>query len=561
MHVPRLHIPASAILIVTLIASVTSAGSAATLWPSSVLFTNTVASSAVGGGAYFIRPGNSAPLPGDCDDKQIFNSNRSESWIAVKPGTDDLVGTSKFFVDKWSTFYNFHLGSYTILGGGTSISNNQVQGYDCISTGTQEMPPSWTNNTDPNVEFDTKGRAYQVTLPFNAYWVNLHPNAAIMVSYTDDMGAHWVTGNGGKPLETSPNASALQFGHVEDKQFITVNHIPGDLYQDHVYAVWSVFNGSSVDLRVSVSRDRGQTFSRYKSFVSPSVAGAARYYVQPSIDANGDLYIAFVGSDKKLNSSVGTIYVAKSTDDAETFTFSKVVSGVGIIPTCCLPNTTFRDGILESFVASPTHAGHLYVAYEEWDFANGQMDVKFTQSTNGGASWSAPVKVNDNSESASLGYTDQFQPTVAAGPGGAVAIAFYDRRAACPSDPSVLAADVGRTNFCIDVTLQAYKDKGSGAKAILGNARITEFTWDPMNPDQKVDGIGQMACAAHRDPCTSNAFIGDYFGLAISGANIYALFVSTHYPSATVKADGGGNVYYQEAVLAKVPRSAYGARY
>ena len=30
------------------------------------------------------------------------------------------------------------------------------------------------------------------------------------------------------------------------------------------------------------------------------------------------------------------------------------------------------------------------------------------------------------------------QPSVAAGPDGAVAVAFYDRRAACPADPSVL---------------------------------------------------------------------------------------------------------------------------
>jgi hypothetical protein len=564
MHAPRLLIPASvAVLVVTLIASVTSAGSAATLWSSSVAFTNTVASSPVGGGAYFIRPGNTAPRPGDCDSKQVFNSNRSETWIAVKPGTEDLVGTSKFFVDKWSTFYNFHLGSYTILGGGASITNNQVQGYDCISTGTQDMPPSWTNNTDPNVEFDTTGRAYQVTLPFNAYWVNLRPNGAIMVSYSDDMGAHWRTGNGGRPLETSPNASALQFGHVEDKQFITVNHIPGNRYQDHVYAVWSVFNGDSVDLRISVSRDRGATFSRYKSFVSPSLAGAARYYVQPSIDAKGDLYIALAGSDKKLFSGRASLYVAKSTDDAETFTFSKAVTNVGVMPGCCLPNTTFRDGIIESFVASPTHSGHVYMAYEEWDFANGQMDVKFTQSTNGGATWSTPVKVNDNPESAALTYTDQFQPTVAAGPGGAVAIAFYDRRAVCPSDPSVRSQDVGRANFCIDVTLQAYKDTGTaaGATPVLANVRITDATWDPMNPDQKVGGLGQMACAAHRDPCTERAFIGDYFGLAISGGNIYALFVSTHYPSTTVKADDGGNVYYQEAVLAKVARTEFGAGY
>jgi hypothetical protein len=73
-------------------------------------------------------------------------------------------------------------------------------------------------------------------------------------------------------------------------------------------------------------------------------------------------------------------------------------------------------------------------------------------------------------------------------------------------------------------------------------------------------GLGQLACAAHTDPCTSNVFIGDYFGLAISAGNIYGLFVSTHYPS-TVNADEGGPVYYQQQVLAKVPRSTFGGGY
>jgi hypothetical protein len=39
---------------------------------------------------------------------------------------------------------------------------------------------------------------------------------------------------------------------------------------------------------------------------------------------------------------------------------------------------------------------------------------------------------------------------------------------------------------------------------------------------------------------------------------VYALFVSTHYPSS-VRADEGGRVYYQQQVLATVARSAFGA--
>ena len=157
------------------------------------------------------------------------------------------------------------------------------------------MPPSWTDVTDPNVAFDTKGRVYQTTLPFNAFWgkSTLHPDGAIDVSYSDDMGQHWVKGNGGQDLEQSPNASARQAGHVEDKQWIAVNDIAGNKYQDHVYAMWSVFNTSTTKIRIAVSRDRGQTFSKPVTVTAPSQTGVSNTYIYPSVDAAGTLYIAF----------------------------------------------------------------------------------------------------------------------------------------------------------------------------------------------------------------------------------------------------------------------------
>ena len=174
--------------------------------------------------------------------------------------------------------------------------------------------------------------------------------------------------------------------------------------------------------------------------------------------------------------------------------------------------------------------------------------------------WSAPIAVNDNVDALAV-PTDQFQPSIAAGPGGAVAVAFYDRRSACLSDPSVLPADAGRTNFCIDVSLQAYKDMGSGAVSVGANRRLTQYAWDPEQPAQHLGGLSQYPCAGARDPCPSGrGFIGDYFGLVVSAKSIYALFVSTHYPSG-VTADEGGRVYYQQQVLASVPRSSFGTGY
>ncbi len=514
--------------------------------------TNAVASSPTTGGGYPVPAGSRVPLAGTCRPGP-FDANHSESWIAVKPGTEDLVGSSKFFFDKFSTFYMFYLGAYQIPNG-TPSGNNQIQGYDCVSTGTQDMPPSWTDTTDPNLDFDTKGRVYQTMLPFNSFFdaTKLHPDGEIDVSFSDDLGQHWVKGNGGKALEAPNNASAKQLGHVEDKQWIAVNHIVGNVNQDHVYAAWSVFNGLATKVRMAVSRDRGVTFDKAVTISPPSQVGPAVTFVYPEIDAAGFLYVAVVSFPPNGGSS--TIFVTRSIDDGQTFSPFVAVATPSLIPTAGLPNTRFRDGITESFAASPTQPGHLYLTYEDWDTTLGQMDVKFTQSTDGGFTWSTPVKVNDNVDAPGV-PTDQFQPSVAAGPGGAVAVAFYDRRQACPSDSSILPADAERTNFCIDVSLQAYKDGGSGAGQVGGNARITNFTWDPEQPGQHLGGLSQYPCAGARDPCpTGRGFIGDYFGLTVSNKNVYGLFVSTHYPS-DVTADEGGPVFYQQQVLATVSRS------
>ncbi len=519
-------------------------------WLATVPVTNVVASRPIEGGGYPVPPGATAPLPGTCRPG-LYNANRSESWLAVQPGTENLVGTSKIFFETFSTFYIFHLGAYTIRNG-RPVAHTQVQGYDCVSTGTQSMPPSWMIVTDPNVAFDSRGRAYQTTLPANAWWVNLHPDAAIGLSYSDDLGRTWVLGNGGRYLDRVPNQSSLTFGGVEDKQWVAVNNIPGHPFQDHVYAFWSVFNGFTVEIRYAVSRDRGQSFDRPRTLTVPAnQSGPANTFVYPAVDAAGDLYVAFA-SFPPCCITPATLYVTRSEDDGQTWSPFVKVATVDVVPTGFLPNTTFRDGITEHFAASPVYPGHLYLVYEGWDRQTGQMDVWLTWSADGGRTWSDPVKVNDNISEP----TDQFQPSVAAGPGGLVAVAFYDRRLACPEDPSVAPGHEGRTNFCIDVSLQVYRDTGTDLTPAGPNVRISQYTWDPEQPVQKVGGVSQYPCAGHTDPCPQGrGFIGDYFGLAVSAKNVYALFVSTHYPS-DVTADDGGPVYYQQQVLATVSRSA-----
>src|SRR5713101_1435178 len=543
-------------------------GSGSSLWTSGVSATDTVVSSPTNGGGYPLN----FPTEGGCR-LGSYNANHSESDIAVKPGTETLVGSSKFFFEKFSTFYDFHLGSYNISGTNPrATTNNIVQGYECVTTGTQEMPPSWTDTTDPNVGFDTQGRVYQTMLPFNAFWTNLRPDGEITVSSSDDNGKTWTIDNGGQALEQVPNASSFQLGHVEDKQWVAVNHYPnnnkfGNEFQDHVYATWDIVDGnvgSTVKLRAAVSGDRGLTFSKATTIVSSSIDQLRDQFSQPAVDPSGDLYVAYTNIGTKTTTA--DFFVTRSTDDGKTFS-TPVQAGSGNtigVGSVRVTNTTFRDGINYAFAVSPDFPGHLYLAYN--DFNGSQYNVFLVQSTDGGQTWSKPVPVNDDIASGRV--ADHFQPAVAAGPGGAVAVAFYDRRANCPTDASIIKQDQGRSNFCIDVSVQPYTDTGAGAVPVGSNIRASNSTWDPQQPGllvnadgstsdlQTLGGLGQIACASHKDPCRLS-FIGDYFGLAISGGNIYTLSVSTHY-SSNVKADDGSNLYYQQQVLGTISRSTLG---
>jgi len=541
-------------------------------WLSPVSAANAVVSTPTSGGGYPENP----PVAGGCvgPTPNNFNANHSESELAVMPGSEQIVGSSKFFFDKFSTGYNFYLGSYNINGTTGSASNNIIPGYDCSTTETtlgvlnQNMPPSWTNTTDPNVAFDSQGRVYQTMLPFNAFWTNLHPDGEITVSSSDDLGKTWTIDNGGLALETVPNASSFQFGYVEDKQWTAVNHFVGNPYQDHIYSTWDFIDGTTVKLRMAASRDRGKTFSKATTIVSASTDQLRDQFSQTGVDPNGVLYVAYANIGNKT--SVSDFFVTKSTDDGNTFS-TPVLAGSGTsigVSSGALPNTTFRDGIPMSFTVSPDYPGHLYLTYNHWNGT--QYNVFFVQSTDGGATWSIPVPVNDDIASGNV--ADHFQPEIAAGPGGAVAVAFYDRRASCPTDASIIPQDQGRSNFCIDVSVQAYKDSGTGAAPVGVNIRASNFTWDPQQPGllvnadgshtdlQTLGGLGQMACASHNDPCRLS-FIGDYFGLAVSGSNIYTLSVSTHYDSK-VKADATslmpGDLYYQQQVLGTISRTSAG---
>ena len=488
------------------------------------------------------------PAPGTCIAAP-YDSNFSEAVLAVRPGTEQLAGASKAYFNKWSTFKAYHNAAFVFGGrGDRPLGTNIIGDFDCATTATQAMPPSWTNATDPNLAWDLRGRLHQVAIPFNAYWGSVdQPNGDIYGIYSDDGGRTWRRGNGGAAIQSGPDLSTQSLNFL-DKPWVAVNQVPGHPFADHVYGVWVQFNdgaGLPPEIRMAVSRDRGVTWSAPTTVPTVAPLGPSNPWPHIAVGADGALQLSYVSygsstTNGDVKTSPATIWSARSTDDGHTWSTGTQVATTTVLRSCCLPGTRVHDGVVAFLDTSRDLPGHAYITFER--FSGGQLDVMLSATRDGGATWSAPVRVSDDATA-----TDQFQPQVAAGPGGAVAVAFYDKRWSC--------AD-GRSNTCIATVVQPYRDGPAGLVATRGNVRASSRTWDPEQPAQHRDGIGQLPCEAPEDPC-GEIFIGDYFGLAVTRNRVQVLSSSTAYPSG-VRADEGGPIFYQQQVLATLPRGPLG---
>ena len=522
-------------------------------WRSQVPFTEQVVSSPVSGGGY---PGP-MPAPGFCA-KGSYDSNFSEGSLALRPGSEQLVGGAKAYFDRWSTYKAQHTVSFSLSRPGAGRGQLQakthlVGGFDCVSAGTQAMPPSWTNVTDPTLVWDRRGRVHQLVLAYNAYWGSVkQPNGNVYSVYSDDAGRTWLPGNGGRAVDTGPDLSVDSSTYL-DKPWIAANQQRSGRWAGHLYGAWVLFNGKGAQIRTSVSRDRGRSWSGAIAVPTPQKLGPKNPWPMVAVGADGVVHLSYVsyGTPSADGTSVpATLWSARSNDDGRTWTgFTKVASTTAV-GSSTLPGTTLHRSIVQYLAVSPDRPGHLYVAWNR--LTRGQVDVLLSASRDNGRTWSKPVRVNDD-----RGSAHQFSATVAAGPRGAVAVGFYDMRASCPKrDPAILAANRGRRGTCIGLSVQAFHD-GSTRLARRGhNALVSRHLWDPYQPGQTRDGLSQLACENPSDTC-KDIFIGDYFSMQVSNSRVYVLSASTHPPSRVV-GDDGRPLHYQQQVLTSIGRQHLG---
>jgi len=480
--------------------------------------------------------------------------DHSESDLRIDPANPDhLIGQSKWAVNAEG--YNHLLGFYESFDrGATWPVQGHVPGYE-----------GWTDNTDPVGAFDPWGNFYSLVLPYQFYYGNggVHkfdngsnqtnptvPPEAIAVAvhpHTTLPGkmpaASWITTHDGHPdyLMTAKNANT----NDPDKQWIAIDTNPASPHYGRVYAMWTVFviNPSVIYESHADARPDGTHTDWSTPQILPTVSGKRwDTYLLPHVAPDGTVWTTTTNNPQAKNFGIADVSLIWSTDDGATWHGPLPVAQDIAVPT--YQNTTFREGIVNTFAVGPKKVNGRYPLYVSWeDGGSGLSNVYLTASYDGGHTWTPPILVNDNA-----GATEALQPNLDVAPNGTVVDAFYDRRLTCPAqgtaeaaaagiayDPGTSASPgtpYGRANYCVNTAAQFYKPDLTPSGH---NVRLSAHTWDP-----------QLSALHPSCICSSGTFIGDYFGVASSGGLTYTTSVSTFNDT------GQNPFFHQQQVVARV---------
>src|SRR5690349_6079965 len=426
----------------------------------------------------------------------LLVKDHSESDIRVDPtNPQHLIGQSKWFVNAEG--YNHLTGFYESFDGGSTWPvQGHVPGYE-----------GWTDSTDPVGAFDPYGNYYSLLLPYNFYYdkagnkkfdngsnqtnptVPPEAIAAAVRPHGATGPSDWITTHDGHPdfVATSSNATT----HDPDKQYIAIDTNPASPCYGTVYAMYAIFvlNPSSVYVSTATANPDGTHSDWSTPHVLPTIPGKPwDSYLLPHVAPDGTVYTTVTNNPQKQGFANGDVYTISSKDCGQTWQGPlPVVKGISL-PT--YQNTTFREGIVDTFAVGTQKVGSaypLYVSYE--DGSSGLSTVYLTASYDSGATWTTPIQVNDNASPA-----EALQPNLNVAPNGVVSVAFYDRRLPCPAagTQEALAAGLrfdpgtstspgtpyGRTNYCVNTAIQFYEADLRRANPAIGhNARVSAHTW------------------------------------------------------------------------------------
>lgn len=327
----------------------------------------------------------------------LLAANRTEPVVAVDPRRPSVV------IAGANTNYDAPVnGTYPTAwfasgDGGRSFRANSVP-----------LRSPYTTAADPTVAIAQDGTAFFSYLGETpAYCSSGH--SAVMLAHSTD---HGLSFRG--PVKVDSNSA-------DDKPNMAVESVAGR--PSHVFLTWTRWFNRRSEIWLSRSASGGARFARPLRLHSST---SGNYGSVPVVAPHHRVYVfwSLFPLDNEDHVARTEILMRASTDDGVHFGPVRDISGpFGAIPAMTQPGS-LRNLTMPAAVADSK--GNLYVAFARATrrHPDGSVDanIVLTRSSDGGATWSRPSRVNDVTRG------DRFMPAMTVWPDGSLGLAYYDRR-------------------------------------------------------------------------------------------------------------------------------------
>ena len=378
--------------------------------------------------------------------------------------------------DRWSNGSARGIVAAVTFDGGATWTTQAMPFSQCAG-GTD------VRATDPWLSFGAEGHVYQAAVATTGGTFAAGSSNAVLVSRSLDGGRTWQA-----PVAVIRDGESA----FNDKETVTAD--PRDAR--YAYAVWDrLVKGQNIGpAYFSRTVDGGASWEPARAIYDPgnglqTIGNLVRVLPDGTL-VNLMAVLATESADEDKAATDSSLAVIRSTDHGATWSAPiRVADFKPLGARDPLTGAPIRDGsILPQMAAAPD--GTLYVVWQDGRFAVTHDAIALSRSTDGGLTWSTPVRVN--SEPGVVAFTAQ----VHVRGDGAVAVTYFDLRSRSATDPAVILADYWL-------------------------ARSTDgITWSETH----VAGPFDLAIA----PLAGGAlFLGDYMGLEDAGGSFVPFYTRT----------------------------------
>lgn len=388
-----------------------------------------------------------------------ITSTQSENSIFVDPDDNNFFINSNNSTDWSGSSASSVYGAdyFKSSNGGTSLSGF-ITGAGGVNSG------------DPTTAINHAGRQF----------VNFIDDPGGQgVAYSDNNGSTWSTATIG------PNP-----GSLADKNHMWIDNAVSSPYLGNLYTVWTDFGGSyDYDVVFSRSTDNGATWSSRVRISDP--ADYFSHGVNVQTGPAGQVYSCWAVYTSSGGLTENAIGFTKSLDGGITWSSPvKALTNIkGIRATGVSKNMRVNSfPVMAVDVSGGPNNGNIYIVWTNIGVpgtnTGTNKSVYMIRSTNGGTSWSTPVRVNQGT------FTDgkeAYCPWITCDPEtGNLAVVFYDDRNTAST------------------ACETWVSYSTDAGTTWSDFRVSDVSFTPV----PISGL-------------ASSYMGDYLGITSKGGKVY----------------------------------------